>query len=81
MNPKTPDQPVVIEKKFSRRDMLKTAGVGGVGALLGASGLEGLLAISENNTKNHEIQQIVTFYGKINLELRPRHKIMCTLLH
>ncbi|AGK53754.1 iron uptake transporter deferrochelatase/peroxidase subunit [Bacillus sp. 1NLA3E] len=64
MNPKTPDQPVVIEKKFSRRDMLKTAGVGGVGALLGASGLEGLLAISENNTKNHEIQQIVTFYGK-----------------
>jgi deferrochelatase/peroxidase EfeB len=53
------------EKKFSRRDILKTAGVGGVGVLIGASGLGGLLSLSEgkaegaNNTKG-----IIPFYGK-----------------
>ncbi|MEH7075580.1 iron uptake transporter deferrochelatase/peroxidase subunit [Neobacillus drentensis] len=53
-----------IGKKISRRDILKTAGVGGVGVILGASGLGGLLSITESKATTKEAHEIVPFYGK-----------------
>lgn len=50
--------------KISRRDVLKTAGVGGVGVLLGASGLGGILSISESKATSKVDQNIVPFYGQ-----------------
>ncbi|PFP24499.1 deferrochelatase/peroxidase EfeB [Bacillus sp. AFS073361] len=58
------DESSVIGKKISRRDILKTAGVGGVGVILGASGLGGLLSISESKATTKEAHDIVPFYGK-----------------
>lgn len=54
----------ITEKKFSRRDILKTAGVGGVGVLIGASGLGGILSISEGQATGTAKADIVPFYGK-----------------
>lgn len=54
----------LVGKKFSRRDMLKTAGVGGIGVLIGASGIGGLLSISENKVSSSGKDNIVLFYGK-----------------
>ncbi|WP_409297299.1 iron uptake transporter deferrochelatase/peroxidase subunit [Peribacillus sp. SCS-26] len=53
-------------KKFSRREILKTAGVGGVGVLIGVSGLGGLLSITESNAKSKapEQEDTIPFYGK-----------------
>lgn len=50
--------------KMSRRDMLKTAGVGGVGVLIGASGLGGLLALAENDSSAEKTKDVVPFYGR-----------------
>ncbi|WP_144552823.1 iron uptake transporter deferrochelatase/peroxidase subunit [Bacillus sp. X1(2014)] len=58
------DESSVIRKKISRRDILKTAGVGGVGVILGASGLGGLLSITESKATTKEAHDIVPFYGK-----------------
>jgi deferrochelatase/peroxidase EfeB len=58
------DESSAIGKKISRRDILKTAGVGGVGVILGASGLGGLLSITESKAATKEDQTIVPFYGK-----------------
>ncbi|MEH6904393.1 iron uptake transporter deferrochelatase/peroxidase subunit [Neobacillus drentensis] len=58
------DESSVIGKKVSRRDILKTAGVGGVGVILGASGLGGLLSITESKATTKEDQTSVPFYGK-----------------
>ncbi|MFL6517070.1 MAG: iron uptake transporter deferrochelatase/peroxidase subunit [Bacillus sp. (in: firmicutes)] len=58
------DESSAIGKKISRRDILKTAGVGGVGVILGASGLGGLLSITESKATTKEAHDIVPFYGK-----------------
>jgi deferrochelatase/peroxidase EfeB len=58
------DESSLIRKKISRRDILKTAGVGGVGVILGASGLGGLLSITESKATTKEDQTSVPFYGK-----------------
>ncbi|WHY78720.1 iron uptake transporter deferrochelatase/peroxidase subunit [Neobacillus sp. WH10] len=50
--------------KISRRDILKTAGVGGVGVILGASGLGGLLSLKEGNAAATDKKDIIPFYGK-----------------
>ncbi|MGG3468366.1 iron uptake transporter deferrochelatase/peroxidase subunit [Neobacillus pocheonensis] len=50
--------------KISRRDVLKTAGVGGVGMLLGASGFSGLMSITESKATGKNEKDIVPFYGK-----------------
>ncbi|MGJ7911757.1 iron uptake transporter deferrochelatase/peroxidase subunit [Neobacillus sp. LXY-1] len=50
--------------KISRRDILKTAGVGGVGVLIGASGLGGLISITEGKASNPTVKEIQPFYGK-----------------
>ncbi|MEH7335382.1 iron uptake transporter deferrochelatase/peroxidase subunit [Neobacillus drentensis] len=50
--------------KISRRDVLKTAGVGGVGILLGASGFGGLMSITESKATSKTEKEIVPFYGK-----------------
>ncbi|WP_462408758.1 iron uptake transporter deferrochelatase/peroxidase subunit [Neobacillus sp. Marseille-QA0830] len=52
------------EKKVSRRNILKTAGIGGVGVLLGASGLGGVMAVTEGKATNKDNKDIVPFYGK-----------------
>jgi len=55
----------LTEKKVSRRDILKTAGIGGVGVILGASGLGGVLSLKESRAAGPELnQEIVPFYGK-----------------
>jgi deferrochelatase/peroxidase EfeB len=52
------------EKKVSRRDILKTAGIGGVGVILGASGLGGILSIQESKaSSNGTNKDVVPFYG------------------
>ncbi|MEH7481496.1 iron uptake transporter deferrochelatase/peroxidase subunit [Neobacillus drentensis] len=58
------DESTSIGNKISRRDILKTAGVGGVGVILGASGLSGLLSISESKATTKDAHEIVPFYGK-----------------
>ncbi|MBV7506345.1 deferrochelatase/peroxidase EfeB [Bacillus sp. sid0103] len=58
------DESSTIGKKLSRRDILKTAGVGGVGVILGASGLGGLLSITESKATTNEDHDIVPFFGK-----------------
>lgn len=52
------------QPKFSRRDMLKTTGIGGVGMLIGASGLGGILSISEHKASSASKNEIVPFFGK-----------------
>lgn len=37
----------VFNKNVSRRDVLKAAGIGGVGVLIGASGIGGALALAD----------------------------------
>ncbi|WP_066069441.1 iron uptake transporter deferrochelatase/peroxidase subunit [Neobacillus soli] len=55
----------LIEKRLSRRDILKTAGIGGVGVILGASGLGGILSINESKASTTETNgEVVPFYGK-----------------
>ncbi|MBT2654784.1 deferrochelatase/peroxidase EfeB [Bacillus sp. ISL-18] len=54
----------LAEKKVSRRDILKTAGIGGVGVILGASGLGSVLTLKESKASGPEpSQEIVPFYG------------------
>ncbi|MFK9095446.1 iron uptake transporter deferrochelatase/peroxidase subunit [Bacillus salipaludis] len=60
----TQDNSVLNGTKISRRDILKTAGVGGVGVILGASGLGGLLSLKEGNAATPDTKEIVPFYGK-----------------
>ncbi|WP_141502594.1 iron uptake transporter deferrochelatase/peroxidase subunit [Paenibacillus luteus] len=61
----------LIEKKISRRDLLRMAGVGGAGLLLGASGVGGLFAAKERSEAKSASKaalagqdQIVNFYGE-----------------
>lgn len=54
----------LLSKKVSRRDMLKTAGIGGVGILIGAAGIGGVMSLStaaapEENKRG----DTVPFYG------------------
>ncbi|WP_374717679.1 iron uptake transporter deferrochelatase/peroxidase subunit [Neobacillus sp.] len=51
-------------RTFTRREMLKTAGVGGIGVLIGASGFGGLLSITENKASGSKPDNIIPFYGK-----------------
>ncbi|GHI00262.1 iron uptake transporter deferrochelatase/peroxidase subunit [Neobacillus kokaensis] len=51
-------------KKISRRDVLKTAGIGGIGVLIGASGFGGLLSITESKATDTVQNDIIPFYGK-----------------
>ncbi|AZU60871.1 iron uptake transporter deferrochelatase/peroxidase subunit [Neobacillus mesonae] len=51
-------------KKISRRDVLKSAGIGGIGVLIGASGVGGLLSMTESKANSSGKTDIVPFYGK-----------------
>ena len=56
----------ILEKKITRRDMLKTAGVGGMGMLLGASGMGGVLTAmgaQPFSDDNPSAKNKVNFYG------------------
>lgn len=53
----------VFKKKVSRRDVLKTAGIGGLGVVIGASGLGGILAATDSQMKNRQ-SEIVPFYDR-----------------
>ncbi|WP_419871631.1 iron uptake transporter deferrochelatase/peroxidase subunit [Candidatus Pristimantibacillus sp. PTI5] len=61
----------IIDKKISRRDLLRMAGVGGAGLLLGAAGVGGLFSAQErgaaqpaSKAAKADADQIVSFYGK-----------------
>lgn len=56
------NDPSFFKKKFSRRDVLKTAGIGGLGAVVGASGLGSILAASDS-AQTLEKNDMVPFYG------------------
>jgi deferrochelatase/peroxidase EfeB len=58
------DESVLSGAKISRRDILKTAGVGGVGVLIGASGLGGILSLKESKAATMDTREIVPYYGK-----------------
>ncbi|MBO0960661.1 deferrochelatase/peroxidase EfeB [Neobacillus sp. MM2021_6] len=63
-NTNTQNDSVLKGTKISRRDILKTAGVGGVGVILGASGLGGLLSLKEGNAATLNSKEIIPFYGE-----------------
>ncbi|WP_235824843.1 iron uptake transporter deferrochelatase/peroxidase subunit [Bacillus salipaludis] len=63
-NPNINNESTKIAKTFSRRDILKTAGIGGVGVLVGASGLGGLLSITESKAKQIDSGESIPLYGK-----------------
>ncbi|MFD2444954.1 iron uptake transporter deferrochelatase/peroxidase subunit [Bacillus sp. CGMCC 1.16607] len=57
----------LLKKQISRREILKAAGIGGVGVLLGAAGVGGALAVADtmsSSIKKDTIKDIVPFYGK-----------------
>ncbi|WP_138755714.1 iron uptake transporter deferrochelatase/peroxidase subunit [Paenibacillus sinopodophylli] len=61
----------VLDKTISRRDLLRLAGVGGAGLLLGATGVSGLFSAKSRSgvssaapTVAANVDQIVSFYGK-----------------
>ncbi|WP_053374157.1 iron uptake transporter deferrochelatase/peroxidase subunit [Paenibacillus sp. FJAT-27812] len=63
-------KPGIIDKKISRRDLLRMAGVGGAGLLLGATGMGGLFSVQERSSAKPASKaakadsgQIVDFYG------------------
>ncbi|WP_232732042.1 Dyp-type peroxidase domain-containing protein, partial [Bacillus sp. mrc49] len=63
MKENTPNDKIgLFTKKVSRRNMLKTAGVGGIGVVIGASGIGGLLTLSDSRAKG-QTKDIVPFYG------------------
>lgn len=53
-----------IVRPVSRREVLKMAGIGGVGVILGASGLGGILSVAETHSIEEKETNIVPFYGK-----------------
>lgn len=57
----------LLKKQVSRRDVLKAAGIGGVGMLLGATGVGGAIALADvfpSSQKKENTNDIVPFYGK-----------------
>lgn len=61
------DEKTIFEKDISRRNMLKLAGVGGAGVIIGASGLTGVLTALGANPFGDDDQTAtnkVNFYGK-----------------
>lgn len=59
----TPKNTSIFTKKLSRRDVLKTAGIGGAGVIIGATGLGGVLNITDSNVTKGQMKDIVPFYG------------------
>ena len=54
-----------FEKKISRRDFLKKAGIAGAGVAIGASGASGILAKMINGTSGQLIgNEEISFYGE-----------------
>ena len=54
-----------FEKKISRRDFLKKAGIAGAGVAIGASGASGILAKMINNTSGQLVgNEEISFYGE-----------------
>lgn len=74
----------IIQKEVSRRDMLKIAGVGGAGVLLGASGLTGALTAFGMNplVADQPAKNKITFYGNYQpgiLTKNPEHVYFVSL--
>ena len=58
------DESSLLSKKVSRRNILKTAGAGGLGVLMGASGLGGFLSLTEASETKEQSKDVIPFYGK-----------------
>jgi deferrochelatase/peroxidase EfeB len=57
----------IFKKQVSRRDILKAAGIGGVGMLLGATGVGSAFALADvlpGSQKIDQTKEIVPFFGK-----------------
>jgi len=58
------DSPSLLSKKVTRRDMIKTAGIGGVGVLIGATGIGSVLSLPNAAAPvEKKRKDIVPFYG------------------
>ncbi|MDM5228050.1 iron uptake transporter deferrochelatase/peroxidase subunit [Cytobacillus sp. NJ13] len=81
----TKDEKSLFKKGFSRREMLKTAGIGSAGMILGATGFSGILtAFGETPfvDDNQETRNKVDFYGKHQsgiLTKNPEHAYFVSL--
>lgn len=74
----------IIQKEVSRRDILKLAGVGGAGVLLGASGLTGALTAFGMNplVEDESAKNKINFYGDYQsgiLTKNPEHVYFVSL--
>lgn len=61
------EKDALLSKQVSRRDVLKGAGIGGVGILLGATGVGGVLSLADalpSSSPSEKINNHVSFYGK-----------------
>lgn len=61
------EKDTLLSKQVSRRNVLKGAGIGGVGLLLGATGMGGVLSMADalpSSTLSKNINNHVSFYGK-----------------
>ncbi|WP_020156512.1 iron uptake transporter deferrochelatase/peroxidase subunit [Caldibacillus debilis] len=70
----------IMKKQVSRRDVLKAAGIGGVGILLGAAGVGGAFALADvlpDIQKKEKTDAIIPFYGKhqAGITTRPQNHI------
>lgn len=79
------DEKSIMEKEISRRDVLKYAGIGGAGLIIGASGLTGVLSafgISPFIDDDDTVTNKVDFYGKYQsgiLTKNPEHVYFVSL--
>lgn len=68
MNKDNQDQKSALDKTYSRRTILKSAGIGGLGMLIGASGLGGVMAATDSTrtlfAKDNNNKNTVAFYGR-----------------
>ncbi|QTC41412.1 deferrochelatase/peroxidase EfeB [Bacillus sp. V3] len=75
----------MLQTQISRRDILKIAGVGGAGVLLGASGLTGVLTAFGANPfvdDDESVDNKINFYGKHQsgiLTKNPKHVYFASL--
>jgi deferrochelatase/peroxidase EfeB len=61
------EESTLLKKQISRRDILKAAGAGGIGVILGATGVGGVMAVADSlptTFKKNKVADTVPFYGQ-----------------
>lgn len=70
----------LLKKQVSRRDVLKAAGIGGVGMLLGATGVGGAIALADvfPSSQKRKIQMISS---RFTVNIRPALRLKCKTIY